>query len=89
MQLEQYKFYRAKINWHRTDDLAEYAPDNNEEVLVHALWIADEDEKFNGDWMLQMSRYLGLIPERDLEIIKEITIEEFEEDRKLGIIKNI
>lgn len=87
MTIESFKYYKAKVNYHRTDDLAEYAPDNGTIVLVSSQWVADEDETFKGDWMFSMSRYFGNIPQRDLNILEEISIEEYEEDRKKGFIK--
>lgn len=89
MTIESFKYYKAKVNYHRTDDLAEYAPDNGTIVLVSANWIADEDETFSGDWMFRMSRYFGNIPQRDLQILQEVSYEDFENDRKLGLIKTI
>lgn len=76
MKLQQFKRYLAKVNYHITDDLKSDLPipQNGEVVTVHAAYRAAKDENFAGDMIFFVQGYIHTIPERDLQIIKEIKL---------------
>jgi hypothetical protein len=84
--METFECYKAKTNYHRTDDLREGAAPNNTEMLVQVMWMSGEDDPFPDEWVFQPSRYMYWIPERDLEIIEEVSLEEYSKDRELGLL---
>ena len=77
MEIKQHHYYRAQINYHRTDDLKKHAAPNGEKVLVYACWVADDDERYSGDFIFSIARYIFNIPERDLEITQEIDLKTY------------
>ena len=76
MEIKQFGRYNAVVNYHRTDDLKPNTPNNKQNVIVEACWIAYK-ENFEGDWIfkvldehLQWDRsYPYWLPERDLNIL--------------------
>lgn len=72
IEIQQYAKYRARIRYHRTDDLQPEALPDGTELTVRAMWIADDDEKFAGEWIFEPVDRGLLLPERDLEIIEEV-----------------
>ena len=84
--METFDCFKVKTNYHRTDDIKEGAAPNNTEILVQVYWKSNDDDPFPNDWVFMPSRYRYWIPERDLEIIEEITLEEYSKDRKLGLL---
>lgn len=77
MKAELFKYYKARTNYHRLDDLKKGAVPNNVEIMVQALYVADDYEKFAGDLIFQTPNNVHWIPERDLEILSEIPREEY------------
>ena len=75
--VEQYKYYKGKIKYHRTDDLRPESLPNGSEVHLQAMWIADDDERYAGDVIFQPAEEHHWLPERDLEILFEITFDEY------------
>lgn len=76
MKPESYKRYKARIQYHRTDDLRPETLARLPEgtlVDVLALWVADDGEKFAGDMIFSTDADPYWIPERDLILIEEIT----------------
>ena len=75
MEIEALKKYKAKVNYHRTDDLRDNVPPNGEIIEVEAYWLMDEDDNFPGEWAFQPRdrKYGYWLPQRDLEIIEKIT----------------
>ena len=77
MEIQRFGKYSAVVDYHRTDDLKPNTPNNKENVIVEACWIAGDGENFEGDWIfifldehLQWDRnYPHWIPERDLNIV--------------------
>lgn len=76
MLIHQFDCFKARTNYHRTDDLVEGTPPDNTEVLLKALWIA-EDDPFSGQWIFQTSKYIPWIPACDLELIEPINSDQF------------
>lgn len=74
---EQYKYYKGRIKYHRTDDLRPESLPNGSEVHLQAMWIAEDDERFAGDMIFQPAEEHHWLPERDLEILNEITFDEY------------
>ena len=72
IKIEQYKKYVARIRYHRTDDLQPDALPDGTELLVRALWVAEPEEKFAGEWIFEPADRGLWLPERDLEIIQEV-----------------
>ena len=75
--INQFYYYKGIINYHRTDDLRPGSLPNGTEVLLQVLWMADEDERFAGQWIFQPSSGTGWLPQCDLIIESEITREEY------------
>jgi hypothetical protein len=75
--IEQFKFYKARIDYSTTHDLRENTLPNGSLTHLQSLWIADYDERFSGDMIFQPAESPFWIPERDLNILNEITKEEF------------
>lgn len=73
-EIQQFKKYQARIKYHRTDDLQPDALPDGLELIVRAMWIAEPDEKFAGDWIFEPVERGYWLPERDLEIMHEISI---------------
>lgn len=71
MQFEIYQKYRARIRYHRTDDLQPDALPDGTELIVWAMWIADDDENFAGEWIFEPVERGYWLPERDLEFLTE------------------
>ncbi len=71
MKIEQLKYYKAKVNYHRVDDLKPDSLPNGSEIIVQALWRAGEDEKYPGDWVFSSDGYN--YPARDLMIISNVS----------------
>ena len=74
---EQHKYYKGKIKYHRTDDLRQGSLPYGSVVHLKALWIAADDERFAGDMIFQPAEEHHWLPERDLEILSEITYDEY------------
>ncbi len=72
MEIDQYSCYKAKVNYHRTDDLKEGSPLNGEEIIVQAVWIADKGEKFEGQWIFMPSVHGFWLPACDLIIMDKV-----------------
>lgn len=81
MKIEQFDCFRAKVSYHRTDDLKSGAAPDGSIVSVIALWFADSGEKFTGDWIFSIAQGYLWVPERDLELIERIPREVFIKDR--------
>jgi len=81
MKPEPYKYYTAKISYHRTDDLREDALPSGTKVHAQALWIADEGQKYEGDVIFSIAESYYNLPERDLIDFKESTHDEFKKHR--------
>lgn len=77
MRITQYKTYKATIDYHRTDDLKPESLKNGSEILIEALWIADKEENYAGDWIFMPAIAPHWLPERDLKILQEIDREEY------------
>ena len=77
MKAEILNLYQAKINYHRVDDLTENALPNGSIIHVRACYYAEDDERFAGDIIFLVAENLQSIPERDIEILKEITHKEY------------
>jgi hypothetical protein len=77
MEIEQFGRYNAVVEYHRTDDLKAKTPDNKQNVIVEACWVADNGEDFEGDWIFKVldenlqwhRKYPYWLPERDLNIV--------------------
>jgi len=76
-KIEQFKFYKAIIDYSTTHDLRENTLPNGSLTHVQSLWIAEPDERFSGDMIFQPAESPFWIPERDLKDLIEITKEEF------------
>jgi len=83
MQIEQFNYYRAKINYHRTDDFREGIKliPNGTEVKVSPLWVYDEG-RFAGTWYFDIVGQSYGLPQIDLILIEDITAQEYEKIRK-------
>lgn len=77
MNAEQFKYYRAKIKYHRTDDLRPDALPDGSEVYVCCLWIADENERYAGEYIFSVAGSEWKLPGRDLILEKEVRREEY------------
>ena len=73
-EIQQYKKYKARIKYHRTDDLQPDALPDGMELIVRAMWIQDNGEKFAGDWIFEPEDRGLWLPERDLEIMHEVWV---------------
>ena len=82
MKIEQFDCFKARIKYHRTDDLKPDALPDRTEVHVQALWIGEEDEKFKGDWIFSCAEMNLWVPERDLKILRGIDVDEYEKTLK-------
>lgn len=69
MNIRQFKTYRARIRYHRTDDLKPDALPDGIAVTVRAMWQQGDDEKFPGQWIFEPLWGGYWLPECDLEII--------------------
>jgi len=77
MNVELYNYYNAVINYHRTDDLKPDVTPNESETIVSCVWIADENEKFAGEYIFTDAKTGYNMPLRDLNLISESTFEEY------------
>ena len=75
--IEKYKYYKGIINYHKCDDLKSEALPNGSIVHLKYMWTASEDEQFSGDIIFQPAEGIYWIPQRDLQILHEITSEEY------------
>ena len=71
MNIEQFKIYRARIRYHRMDDLKPDALPDGICLTVRAMWMADDDEKFAGQWIFEPVERGYWLPECDLELIEK------------------
>lgn len=71
-EIQQFKKYKARIKYHRTDDLQPDALPDGLELIVRAMWMAEPDEKFAGEWIFEPVERGYWLPERDLEIMHEV-----------------
>jgi hypothetical protein len=77
MEIEHYTKYKAKVNYHRTDNLRPNVPENGAIINVETMWLMDKDDPFPDEFTfkvldedLKWSRESPLwLPQRDLEII--------------------
>lgn len=69
---EQFKYYSARIKYHRTDDLRDGVLPDNTHVLVQALWIADNDEMFKNQMIFSIATSSYIFPHSDLLLLSEI-----------------
>jgi hypothetical protein len=91
MEIEQYKCYNAKIEYKRTDDLRPEALPNGSNVIVKALWIADENENYAGQWIMMPANGHHWLPQCDLIIKEEVPYDVYrteEKKFKLKIARN-
>jgi len=77
MEIQQFACFKATVNYHRTDDLKDNVAPDKANVLVQALWIAEDDENFNGDWIFDVAEYKYNLPQRDLVLLEKIDINIF------------
>jgi len=75
--IQKYGYYKAKIKYHRTDDLRPKALPDGSDVHVNAVWIAEEGERFEGDMIFSVAEDYHNLPQRDLIIGEQITHEAF------------
>lgn len=71
-EIQQFKKYKARIKYHRTDDLQPDALPDGMELIVWAMWMADDGEKFAGEWIFEPEDRGLWLPECDLEIMGEV-----------------
>lgn len=88
MKIEQFDCFVAWINYHRTDDLKTNALDDGDKVHVMALWIAEPDDNFAGDWIFEVAESMYTLPQRDLEFIKRISSKEYHDKSRVNIHNN-
>lgn len=76
MKAEVHGTYKARVKYHRTDDLRQDGkiPDDGAEIEVRAMYRHDSDESFPGQMIFLPvdERYSFWLPECDLEILEEI-----------------
>ena len=70
MQIELGNYYRAKIKYHRTNDLKPNSLPDNSIILIRADWIAEKGEKFEGEFIFTPAITGLWLPQRDLEILE-------------------
>lgn len=81
MNIELLNYYKAQINYHRTDDLLEDALPNFSQVHLQAVWVAEDHERFANDMMFNVAESYYTLPQRDLVDITESTREEYLKNR--------
>lgn len=67
--IEVYKTYRARIKYHRTDDLLPDSLPDGTEITVRALFKSDENDRYPGQWTFEVDGSEYWLPECDLEIL--------------------
>jgi len=77
MDIEQFDCFKAKVKYHRTDDLKKGAPKNGSIVYIQAVWTAQENEKFATQWIFEVVDSMYWLPECDLELIESIEFKKY------------
>ena len=77
MEIECYTKYRAKVNYHRIDNLRKEVPKNGDIINVESMWLMDEEDPFPNTFTFKVlddklkwsAEFPYWLPECDLEII--------------------
>ena len=76
------KFYKAKINYQKEDDLHPLRIPNGSTIHVHPLWEIDRGD-YIGQFAFMPAEGYHWIPECDLEILEEIDYDQYKEANNL------
>lgn len=87
MDIQPFDCFKAKVKYHRTDDIKDGCPENGEEIIVEAAWLMEKGESFEGEFAFNPSRYIYWLPQRDLELIERVDRDIYVKERSMELLK--